>query len=226
MTPSAQQLKMRHRQLRDQQDTHMATRLHRALSWLARAEREEWDEDARFLFLWVAFNSAYAGPFSEEASELARARSFVTQLVNLDSQRQLHGVLFERFTGPVRNLLNNKFVYAPFWRAMADHDASQRWKLSFEESKQLAMRALMENATDVCLMLVLERLYVLRNQLVHGGATWNSSVNREQVRDGVRLLSALVPMMLSLMMEATVEQQEGFGPIAYPPLPDFALAAD
>lgn len=156
---------------------------------------------------------------------MARARTFVTHLIALDRQRLLHAVLFERFSGPVRNLLNNKFVYAPFWRAMADHAASQRWKVSFEESKQLAMRALMENATDVCLMLVLERLYVLRNQLVHGGVTWNSSVNRDQVRDGVRLLSTLVPLMLSLMLEADSEQQ-AFGPIAYPPLPDIARMAD
>lgn len=31
---------------------------------------------------------------------------------------------------------------------------------------------------------LLRRLYVLRNQLVHGSATWNSSANRAKVRDG------------------------------------------
>lgn len=223
MRLDAQQLKMRHRQLRDLQDPAMATRLHRALSWLVRAERERDDQDACFLFLWVAFNSAYAGPFSEEARELARARDFIDRLVALDDTRQLHTILFDRFSGPVRNLLNNKFVYAPFWRAMAEHDPSQRWKVSFEESKQLAMRAVMENATATCLMLVLERLYVLRNQLVHGGATWNSSANRDQLRDGVHLLSALVPQMLALMMDADTQQQEAFGPVAYPLLPDYVL---
>ncbi|WP_425067816.1 hypothetical protein [Reyranella sp.] len=38
---------------------------------------------------------------------------------------------------------------------------------------------------------ILDRLYVLRNQLLHGGATWNSSVNRSQVRDGAAVLSRL-----------------------------------
>ena len=30
----------------------------------------------------------------------------------------------------------------------------------------------------------MERLYVLRNQLIHGGATWNSGKNRDQVVEG------------------------------------------
>ena len=50
-------------------------------------------------------------------------------------------------------------------------------------------------------MSVFDRLYVLRNQLVHGGATWNSSVNRDQVRDGTRILAFLVPLFIDLMMD-------------------------
>ena len=33
-----------------------------------------------------------------------------------------------------------------------------------------------------------ERLYVLRNQVMHGGATWHSSFNRDQIRDGANIL--------------------------------------
>ena len=44
------------------------------------------------------------------------------------------------------------------------------------------------------------RLYTLRNQLMHGGATWNSSVNRAQVRDGRALLARVLPVMLGVMM--------------------------
>ena len=46
------------------------------------------------------------------------------------------------------------------------------------------------------------RLYTLRNQLIHGGATWNGSVNREQLRDCVGLLSKLVPVIIDLMMDS------------------------
>lgn len=220
MAVSAQVLELRQRQLRVGQDESMRTRLHRALSWLGRTEQEKDDDDARFLFLWVAFNAAYAGQFNDEGKELAKARVFIDRLLALDTQRRIHALLFERFSGPVRSLLDNRYVYAPFWRALANHDGSGRWKQSFDEGKRAALRALLDQATDVCLMLVLERLYVLRNQLVHGGATWRSSANRSQLRDGVRLLGTLVPLMLELMMEAGNEQQQGFGPVAYPWLPD------
>ena len=48
---------------------------------------------------------------------------------------------------------------------------------------------------------VFDRLYTLRNQVVHGGSTWNSSVNRDQLRDGANILGQLVPVIIHLMME-------------------------
>ena len=51
------------------------------------------------------------------------------------------------------------------------------------------------------LSFVFDRLYVLRNQLVHGGATWNSAVNRDQVRDGAAILGSLVPVFVDVMMD-------------------------
>ena len=36
---------------------------------------------------------------------------------------------------------------------------------------------------------------------MHGGATWNSSVNRDQVRDCGRLLAKLVPLILEVMLD-------------------------
>ena len=51
------QLKNRHRQLREQAPTNLTLRVHRALSWLQRAEMAE-DEDGQFIFLWIACNAA------------------------------------------------------------------------------------------------------------------------------------------------------------------------
>lgn len=48
---TASTLKHRHRAIRDAQPDALRMRIHRALSWLARAEREADDPDARFLFL-------------------------------------------------------------------------------------------------------------------------------------------------------------------------------
>jgi hypothetical protein len=49
--------------------------------------------------------------------------------------------------------------------------------------------------------ITLSRLYTLCNQLIHGGATWNSKVNRVQLRDGVNLLGKLVPIVIETMID-------------------------
>lgn len=54
---SFQEFKQRHRQERDAQHSNLRLRVHRALSWLDRAEQAD-DLDGRFIFLWIAFNAA------------------------------------------------------------------------------------------------------------------------------------------------------------------------
>lgn len=49
--------------------------------------------------------------------------------------------------------------------------------------------------------------------MVHGGATWNSSVNRDQVRDASQIMSNIVPVIIRLMME---HPDELWGDACYP----------
>jgi len=65
------------------------------------------------------------------------------------------------------------------------------------------------------LSIVLDRLFVLRNQLLHGGATYQSAINREQVQDGVQLLGSLVPTVIQIMLDTP---DEDWGDIYYPVL--------
>ncbi len=209
----AAHLKHKHRALRDQQPESLRVRVHRALSWLARAEREADDADARFLFLWIAFNAAYASEFGFEASERGETGRFIDRVLGLDHGGRLHGVLFEQFSGPVRTLIGNPYVYEPFWRALREHDASERWKNDFETERKRAFEALLGKRSDVVLRIVLDRLHTLRNQIVHGGATWNSSANRTQLVDAARILGSLLPIIIDLLMDPSAD---GFGDIAYP----------
>jgi len=68
--------------------------------------------------------------------------------------------------------------------------------------KHNAAKALSSNNTAAVLGIVFSRLYTLRNQLMHGGATWNSSVNRDQMRDCVKVLGDLVPAIFSIMLDS------------------------
>ena len=188
-------------------------RLHRALSWLARAEREEKDPDARFIFLWVAFNAAYACEFGADSSERTRLNDFIAALLEADTGKTLHALLFKQFSGPIRTLIGNRFVFEPFWRALREHDASGHWEKIFHASQQTALASVVKGDTATVLSVVFDRLYVLRNQLVHGGATWAGKVNRTQVKDGARILGAVVPAQLTQMLE---HPEHEFGEVLYP----------
>lgn len=194
---------------------HSAIRLHRAISWLARAEQEAEDPDARFIFLWIALNAAYAKQFGFERVERGNLQNFIDTLLQVDQGGSLKQAVFSQFSGPIRVLINNKYIFEGFWKALRDHDASDRWSTDFSTANTRAMQAVMANQTGVVLSIVFDRLYVLRNQLVHGGATWNSQVNRAQISDGANILGRLVPLIIELMIE---HPELDFGEILYPPI--------
>jgi hypothetical protein len=210
---TAAQLKEKLKQADPAMPESTRIRLHRAISWLARAQAETADPDAQFLFLWISFNAAYAREFGQELSEREQLNAYFASLLALDAGQRVHALLFREFSGAVRTLVENKFVFEPFWRALRDHDGSGRWEQQFASSRTLAMKALLDRKTDVVLSIVFDRLYTLRNQLAHGGATWNSKTNRAQVRDGAHLLAAIVPVLLELMLE---NPRDVFGEIMYP----------
>lgn len=191
-------------------------RVHRAISWLARAEASKDDPDVRFVLLWIAFNAAYAQEFGHEQSERDQVRGFFEKLLSIDRGKHIHQLLFQRYTGPIRTLIDNRYLFDPFWRAVREHDSSERWATSFSDAKKVALSALMSNDTAKVISIVMDRLYVLRNQLVHGGATYASKVNRQQVADGVAILSDIVPLVIELMLDG---HQIDFGAIEYPVIP-------
>lgn len=98
-------------------------------------------------------------------------------------------------------MLANRYVFAPFWHeqnGLHDHDDCEE-KLAASQ-RQIAT-AMKQFDTGRILLVVFDRLYVLRNQLVHRGATWNSSINRAQVRDGAAVLGWMLPVFINIMLE-------------------------
>jgi hypothetical protein len=79
------------------------------------------------------------------------------------------------------------FVVAVGVEARADQDQFGAVRLSFAEARQRVHQALARQETERGLYEVFVRLYTLRNQLMHGGATWNKF---GQSRPGARWASA------------------------------------
>lgn len=206
-------LKQKHKSVQEQLSEANNIRIHRALKWLERSEKESNDDDAQFIFLWISFNAAYAEELGHQRSERDCLAAFFNKLVEVDQKHRIHQLLFQSFTNEIRTLIENKFVFEPFWKALREHDSSDTWKDKFEGSKKAAFAKLLQNDTAEVLSIVFDRLYVLRNQLIHGGATWDSNVNRQQVQDGRRIMEKLVPLMIEIMIEAG---DADFGELTFP----------
>ena len=127
------------------------------------------------------------------------------RLVFAASPQKLNGPVAHDFCqvsyGSIRLLLENKYIYQPFWDFHSGRVPDADWEARFKRDSQAVQKALGRMNTKKILAVLFERLFVLRNQLVHGGSTWNSSVNRNQMRDGANLMGRLVPIIIFLILE-------------------------
>lgn len=203
MTFSHAELKDRQRAQRNSFPEALALRTHRALSWLRRAEEEEDDDDAQFLFLWISFNAAYANEIHDRSGfpEKRLLLQFLHGLIDSDDDQMLYQAIWDHFPDAIRLMIANKYVFQPFWDYHNGLIDEQDWAERFDRSQKAAHRALGRLNTKKIIAIVFDRLYVLRNQLIHGGSTWNSGVNRSQNQDGVKILNFVVPIVIHLMME-------------------------
>lgn len=182
---------------------NLALRTYRAISWLEQAEqaREAKDPDLTFTMYWIAFNAAYAKDLSRIRSEKDAFSAFFNHLLNLDDRR---GVIADAVRShrpdPIDGLVKNQFLFRPFWKHANGRLSRAKWERKFAESNQV-LGDRTEGNTALILKTLFDRLYMLRNQVVHGGATCGSSLNRDSVRDGARIMAVLVPIFVDIMLD-------------------------
>jgi hypothetical protein len=198
-----------------------STRMHRSLSWLkAAAEQMGSDNlDQAFINLWISFSACF---YIEGEEPIA---PFIEKLVALDEQQNIYDCLWHEYSGSVKALIKNPYVFAEFWQAQrlwlqkkANNQSDEpvldaMWRSSFDQSSVEALNYLSRKKVAPLFSIVLDRLYVLRNQVLQGGATYQSRVNREQVTDGVNLLASIMPIIIGIMLNGA---DQDWGEIAYP----------
>jgi len=205
-------LKRKLKQLKETPET-LTVRLHRAISWLKCAEENASNHDLQFLTLWISYNACYAidEKTEENFTERKHFNEFISKLVSHDHDNRFYNLLWQKFSGPVRMIIENQFIYKPFWEAQRGEKVN--WKKLFDKSNEDANRFLSKNEVAKLIEIVLDRLYMLRNQIMHGGATYKSKVNRAQVRDACNILKLFIPIIIDIMME---NRDEDWGDIYYP----------
>ena len=177
-------------------------RIHRALSWLEQAENNT-DLDSQFIFYWIAFNAVYAQDLANGIHNADKGLfvQFIHKLCDMDKDKNLYQLVWTTYSGSIRILLNNQYTFQPFWDYHNGLISEQYWLEQFESNKMRALKALTTQDTPKVLISVFNHIYTLRNQIVHGGATHGSSVNREQVKDACNILSGIISLMIEIMLD-------------------------
>lgn len=119
------------------------------------------------------FNAVYAKEFvGLNSPDRQRFVAFLNDICRLDKDKRVYELIWQKFPQSIRVMLDNRYIFTPFWEYHNGNISEQAWQEDFEKAYQ----ALADQDTHAVLMVIFVGLYTLRNQIIHGGATHNSSV--------------------------------------------------
>lgn len=212
-------------------------RIHRACSWMQRVEqleraeanarervaeaadadraahRLESSHDEQLILRWIAFNSLY-GRWDADKSypqpDFESVRDFVTQLLALDHDERI-GAVLDSERDLVMSIIEDGYVDKYFWKDPGEDALRKAGRAIFKTQGWYV-----EGRLSMILTQVLQRIYLLRCQLVHGAASRNGKLNRDSVQRCSTLLGHLLPAFLLVIIDHG--WAEDWGPLCYPPV--------
>lgn len=200
-------------------DQSLEDRMQRADSWIqaAAALRPEQRHES-FIFLYIALNCLY-GRRQYEGDETQIGKDFAEffKKVRAMSGRDVEdgGAMLKRALAAARRdgaiLIRDKFLSNRYWRGGSS--VSLQKQLNKEASlveEQLAL-----GSYDLFLDLTFRRVSVLRNQIMHGCATYGPrSYGQASLAKGLRFLKVMVPAFYELAKRYGHEVK--WDPLPYP----------
>ena len=203
--PSLKSLKARHETVADELPVNLQTRTRRALSWLDRAQMERDDPDAAFIFYWIALDAACAGRWLGKPPTRADFKNLFQQAADADGLDAIRDCILadDDLSDAILEVVANPYAFEPFWDYFNGTSASpDDWQGRLLKDVERVSVDLDNGNVAESLAILFKRLYVVRNQLILGEATWNRYVNRSQVEAGAEILASIVPALVALMMDA------------------------
>lgn len=237
-TPQAQRLEARFSEFPARYDgspyANLMLRMRRITSWLTRAEQElfeseEPDPDAAFVFYWMAFNAAYGEKIPGKI-EWEIFNDYLGRLLFYDNKENvIYNALRNSISRDVvLSFIDNQYLYWRFWRHHNGERGYNKWRCDFASENQKVRDALdrtvpggkvlpggPQDDRRFVLEKLFSRMYMFRNQMIHGATTYKSLVARAQVEDGARIMALLVPLFIELMMN---KSDVDWGVPEYPPI--------
>jgi hypothetical protein len=170
------------------------------------------DADAILIQQWIALNALYGiwdEVGCEPVSDRQAWRLFVKHLLSIDLSGHIADTLIQH-KGLVLAILKNTYLTNHFWTHSDPQSTSQRWTID-----QRARALYQEKQWPIIVEDVLDRIYLLRCQLIHGAATCGSKMNRDALRHCTRMLGLLITAALRVWIDHGAN--EHWGSLCYPP---------
>ncbi len=188
-------------------------RFHRACSWMAQAEAaHDQDTDERLLFSWIALNSLY-GRWDEQRNEPEpdgrSMPAFIDAICEMDSKGRF-GEMLQECRDLAMEIFEDPYVTEFFWKAPSAGRARQATGTRHHAKTWYA-----EQKWRMILQHLVDRIYFLRCQIVHGAATYRGKVNRKALARCADMLEAIVWCALDVICERGTEWN--WGRLCYPP---------
>ena len=197
------------------EDHDTSIRLHRVCRWLGESQAlyAAGHEDVGYITSWISWNALYGQARADSAdSAFRQMQTCISALLQLDRNGFLEGWAYQQ-RGQLAGLLENPFLSRWFWNEIdADHEVNLRMYVD----RGFADRLIEARQWPKLLEEMLGRLYVLRNQLMHGGSTPGGSVNRAQLAQG-RVLEPFLIAALQTLIHSDNKWHD-WGPLPYPVL--------
>ena len=107
------------------------------------------------MFFWIAFNAAYGqmGSSSDERThDRQKRREYFERVIQLensvDGPKAIYDTIHANLMTQVRDMLNNEFVYEPYWQFHNGEKKHANWRADFDDAKQDAAKAIDRGRTE------------------------------------------------------------------------------
>ncbi len=212
--PDSESLRVRFKSIpRDTRDRNQefAIRTWRSISWLARSESlDAADVEGRFIAGWIAFNALYAQldaqgmPWGDREAQ----RAFLVRIYNLDTRGRFRRIVSTR-QKPILSIIDNPYLQEAFWAGRAD--AADELRANAKE----AILMLQKHHQIKLWRMIIERIYMMRNQVFHGASTKGSALNRRTLQNCTCILMDFAPACIDVMLDYGIH--EDWGRVCFPP---------
>ena len=201
------------------QSEHNEHRIRRARSWLAQSKEVKSDEE-KFICLWIAFNAAYGGEPTgmdgDGPNEIERINTFLQKVIYHDerNEKKIRNLLLSGpYYNQIQELLDNRYAFKTFWQYVRGEPQGENWNAHFIRKNDSFWNNFEEDKVFDVFREVFWRLYQLRNQVFHGGVTFQEGWGRTQLEQGRLIMKDIVPAVLDVMDE---NPESDWGKVAYP----------